>query len=304
MLERAKTSTDATIVSQELLAYITSCNIIEWRGSTHDFVLNWEEQNRRYVSIVVSSQAIPSVTKNHLLQNAVQSIPVLKNIEDTVTILEKGIGFTSTATPLSSNQRYSKYKQLLIEACQTYDAKARSSRSRHRATKALLHQLHNPYDTIFDVNTDVDMLMAYRSMRTPSVYSDSGNRSNMQHHSSYVPYDYDSYDQQLHNHHLTLPSPLDLQNSGSPMESLTSTAINSHEGTWYPQDDPNTPPNLQSKLHHSQWQQLTAQEQVLWDQFSPASKKVITNPPPWPPPGAKKPPPTPGCLIFLSHLLL
>ena len=66
-MERAKTSTDATIIAQELLTYITSCDISDWRGSTHDFVINWEEQNKRYVAIVGTTQAISSATKDHLL---------------------------------------------------------------------------------------------------------------------------------------------------------------------------------------------------------------------------------------------
>ena len=77
-MERTKDSTDATIIAQELLTYITSCDISDWRGSTHDFDLNWEEQNRRYVAIVGTTQAIPSVTKDCLLKNAVRSIPALK----------------------------------------------------------------------------------------------------------------------------------------------------------------------------------------------------------------------------------
>ena len=133
-MERAKDSTDTTIIAQELLTYITSCDISDWRGSTHDFVINWEEQNRRYVAIVGSSQAIPSATKDRLLRNAVRSISALKNVEDTITVLEKGVG--ATVTVMTSDQRYEKYKTLLLSACQTYDAKARSSKSRHRASKA------------------------------------------------------------------------------------------------------------------------------------------------------------------------
>ena len=79
-----------------------------------------------------------------------RSISALKNVEDTITVLEKGVG--TTVTVMTSDQRYEKYKTLLLSACQTYDAKARSSRSRHRATKALLHQMQDPYDNAFDVN--------------------------------------------------------------------------------------------------------------------------------------------------------
>ena len=91
-MERAKDSTDATIIAQELLTYITSCDISDWRGSIHDFVLNWKEQNRRYVAIIGTTQSIVSITKDYLLCNAVRSIPAFKNMEDIKMILEKGIG--------------------------------------------------------------------------------------------------------------------------------------------------------------------------------------------------------------------
>ena len=83
-----------------------------------------------------------------------------------VTILETGVG--TTIATMTSNQRYDKYKKLLISVSQTYDAKARSSRSRHCATKAFLHQMQDPYESGFDINMDVDMLMAYKTMRSHS----------------------------------------------------------------------------------------------------------------------------------------
>ena len=64
-----------------------------------------------------------------------------------MTILEKGGGMAITI--LTSDQQYEKYKKLLLSACQTYDTKARSSRTRHHATKALLHQMQDPYDGVF-----------------------------------------------------------------------------------------------------------------------------------------------------------
>ena len=67
---------------------------------------------------------------------------------------------------MTSDEKYEKYKQLLLEACQAYTAKARSTCTCHCATKALLHQMTDPNDLIFDVNMDVDMLMAYRLIRT------------------------------------------------------------------------------------------------------------------------------------------
>ena len=67
-----------------------------------------------------------------------------------------------------------------------------------------------------------------------------------------------------------------------------------------------TPPDIQIQLHQSQWQKLTPEEQVLWDKFSPESKKVITTPVPNgdrkpPPPQPKPPPPRPTPATYRPH---
>ena len=40
LLCHAHESTDAINTSKQLLRYITHANILEWRGTTHDFILN------------------------------------------------------------------------------------------------------------------------------------------------------------------------------------------------------------------------------------------------------------------------
>ena len=198
-------------------------------------------------------------------------------------------------TTLTSEEKYEKYKTLLLEACQTYDAKARSTRTCHCATKALLHQMTDPNNSTFDVNTDVDMLMAYRSMGRPGIATNSWNtclwpvsttpksmstglsHTNMARHplppSPYPPETGNfGYFEQVGSNHGKFPYPMELILLNHQLES---------------------PLTMLANLHQSQWRQLTPQEQVLWDQFSPESKKVITTPPKPPPQNACKPPPTP-----------
>ena len=117
--------------------------------------------------------------------NAVRSIPALKNIEDMVTIIEKGVGIT--ATVLTSEEKYENYKTLLIEACQTYETKARSSHSRYSTTKTFLYQIHNPYDSVFEMNTDVDVLMAYQFLQTSPASLPQENMKSLQYQSTHVP---------------------------------------------------------------------------------------------------------------------
>ena len=87
---------------------------------------------------------------------------------------------------------------------------------------------------------------------------------------------------------------------GYPTTSLVSQptyATYNHDLAWQqPQSVPTygevpnylTLPDIQTQLHQSQWQKLTPDKQVLWDKFSPESKKVITTPVPN---GDQKPPP-------------
>ena len=89
----------------------------------------------------------------------------LKNVEDTVNILQKGQAASGSTTALTSQQKYDNYKQLLLEACQTYDAESRSSKSRQRANHILLHRLQQEEDIDFDATTDVDTIMAFKSLQ-------------------------------------------------------------------------------------------------------------------------------------------
>ena len=40
LIRRARESTDAINTSKKLLRYITHASILDWQGSTYDFVLN------------------------------------------------------------------------------------------------------------------------------------------------------------------------------------------------------------------------------------------------------------------------
>ena len=102
---------------------------------------------------------------SRILRKVVRPIPTLKNVEDTVNILQKGQAASGSTTALTSQQKYDNYKQLLLEACQTYDAESRSSKSRHRANCILLHKLQHEEDIDFDATTDVDTIMAFKSLQ-------------------------------------------------------------------------------------------------------------------------------------------
>ena len=88
-----------------------------------------------------ASDAIGPDTLGRLLCKIVRPIPTLKNVKDTINILEKGLasGATTGAT-MTGQQKFDNYKKLLLEVCQTYGAQTRTSKTRHCAHKVLLHQ--------------------------------------------------------------------------------------------------------------------------------------------------------------------
>ena len=121
LLVQASESTDATLNAQDLLEYITHASIAAWKGTTHDFVLNWHEQVCRYTAIVGTTEAIGSATLSRLLHKIVRPIGSLKNVEDTLNILEQTA--ITSGIVVEPSARYAQYKKLLLEACTTYDAK-------------------------------------------------------------------------------------------------------------------------------------------------------------------------------------
>ena len=73
------TSTKAKIESAELLSYITSACIGDgtWKGTTENFILNWQEQVRKYEKQVPPTEAFPDSHKCTMLENAVLFVYLL-----------------------------------------------------------------------------------------------------------------------------------------------------------------------------------------------------------------------------------
>ena len=99
----------------------------EFRGTTHQFVLHFNEQFRRLDELTDLSERMPDSIKMTLLQNAVKDIPQLSIVE---TLDE----YTSTTYGDRSftHLNYSLYYNLLINACVWYDATNTSTPSKRR----------------------------------------------------------------------------------------------------------------------------------------------------------------------------
>ena len=97
------------------------------RGTTHQFVLHFNEHFRRLDDLIDISERMPESIKMTLLQNAVKDIPQLSIVE---TLDE----YTSTTCEDGSftHLNYSSYYNLLINVCVRYDATKTSTPSKRR----------------------------------------------------------------------------------------------------------------------------------------------------------------------------
>ncbi len=72
-------STQLSIDSSWLLSYITTVRVSDghWNGTTHGFILHWQEQVRLYESLVDISAHFNNGQKMHMLQNVVHPLQEL-----------------------------------------------------------------------------------------------------------------------------------------------------------------------------------------------------------------------------------
>ncbi|MEM7536959.1 MAG: hypothetical protein AAF639_32575, partial [Chloroflexota bacterium] len=162
-LERhAQTSTKAAIDSGELLAYITSTRLDDgnWKGSTHSYVLHWQDQVRLYESLVDASDHFSDGQKRKMLENAVHPLADLRAVHDQATQHKVHSGVDLT---------YDQHSSLLHSAAQTYDSQfAAKPVSRASRRSVYVHDLLSSDlepdpdpDIAFDIDSPVDVLQAY-----------------------------------------------------------------------------------------------------------------------------------------------
>ena len=130
----------------------------QFRGTTQQFVLHFNEQFRRLDELTDLSERMPDSIKIALLQNAVKDIPQLSIVE---TLDE----YTSTTSGSGSftHLNYSSYYNLLINVCVRYDATNTSTPSKRRNVSAAAGTQNvtlneEPHETQFsqDIDTPSD----------------------------------------------------------------------------------------------------------------------------------------------------
>ena len=81
--EYAKTSTQASIDTADLLSYVTSAKIHKsnWRGTSHAFILYWRDKVPMYEEIVPHSDHFKENIKTIMLQNTVAGVSELHQVK-------------------------------------------------------------------------------------------------------------------------------------------------------------------------------------------------------------------------------
>ena len=153
------TSSKGASEKRKITHYLTNTVLdSQFRGTTQQFVLHFNEQFRGLDDLTDISERMPESIKMALLQNAVKDIPQLSIVE---TLHE----YTSTTCGDGSftHLNYSSYYNLLINACVRYDATKTSSPSKRRNVYAAsgtqdFNTLEESHETHFsqDIDTPPD----------------------------------------------------------------------------------------------------------------------------------------------------
>ena len=157
--EYMTTSSKGASEKRKITHYLTNTVLdSQFRGTTQQFVLHFNEQFRRLDDLTDISKRLPESIKMALLQNAVKDIPQLSIVE---TLDE----YTSTTCGDGSftHLNYSSYYNLLINACVRYDATKTSTPSKRRNVYAAsgtqdFNTCEESYETHFfqDIDTPPD----------------------------------------------------------------------------------------------------------------------------------------------------
>ena len=115
--DHMKSSSKGASEKRRLTQYVTNTVLDDnYKGSTEQFVLHFNEQFRQLEELSKESEHFPPQIKLQLLQNAVRLINDLRIVEtlDEYQSIKTGYG-------RSSNHKYQTHYDLLINACVRYD---------------------------------------------------------------------------------------------------------------------------------------------------------------------------------------
>ena len=134
--EHMRTSLKGALEKRRLTQYVTNTVLDDnFKGTTEQFVLHFNEQFRQLEEISEDSEKLPPTVKLPLLQTAVRSINDLRIVETLDEFQSTTYGHGS-----STSLSYDTYYDLLISACVRYD----------KTKKANIGKRRNVYTTNID----------------------------------------------------------------------------------------------------------------------------------------------------------
>ena len=161
----AEKSTVAQLNATDLLQYVHTARIENWKGTTLSFILHYQEQIRLYDQLQPPNEQTSDHAKMIYLQNAVYANKELRSVQTTGSQLALANGTVPT---------YKDYEALIKSAASTYDrahapVKRQPTRSAERTDiwdANLTESYHdangpNDYEFGFDIDTPTDVVQAH-----------------------------------------------------------------------------------------------------------------------------------------------
>jgi hypothetical protein len=136
--------------SRDLLTYITSSRLGDGnrKGGTHGYILNWQDQLRKYQDLIPTKDHFSADLKHVMLENAVSQAPELRAIKTQAD---------HARTQSGQHLTYTQYCALLSYAAQQYDDQFAQSNLKTKTRRVDQHDMHD-YDPSFDIDLDVSQL--------------------------------------------------------------------------------------------------------------------------------------------------
>jgi hypothetical protein len=142
-------STKASLDLATLLAYITSAKLGDgkWKGTTHAFVLHWQDQIRLFGDLVGKHTYFADDLLHTMLENAVTQISELRSFKAQSDQHKTQTGKTLT---------YQQYCQLVLSAAQQHDGQFAPAQSKSQSRPRQVYQ-HEFQDYADDDNYSHDI---------------------------------------------------------------------------------------------------------------------------------------------------
>jgi hypothetical protein len=164
-------STKATLDSSSILTYITSSRLGDgtWKGDTHSYLLHWQDQVRKYESLIPIKAHFIDEQKLTMLENAVSGIPSLRQVQ-----IQAAHDKVRTGNALT----YDQYVTLLLSSAMIHDSslgdtKPMKSRSQRQVYQHDIQPRNVRAVYSHDIDTDVHYRDTQVSQAEIEVYNAS-----------------------------------------------------------------------------------------------------------------------------------